>query len=414
MSRVLLASIGGSPESIVHILKKESPEKVIFFTSHESRTLVEPTIIQHSGYFPMCGYIVTPDPEDVGICTFELLQKVPEEMRKLGEDTAWPEFCAYTGGTKAMSAAVVWASSNYPCELIYVGGNERTKNGLGIVKTGSEKTIYIHNPWDRTAWHQTELARNFFNQAQYSNSSKILEDGLGRVSNPDVRAVLIWMKNVSDFFHDWDVFDLKKAKKRIGSIRSISGMNFSPVHPQFPGIKEFHEQVENCIPFLENLNPGKPDIAMVHDLIANAGRRGYLEGKYEDAAARCYSAAEKLAKVRLKTQYNIDNSDVALIQIPENLRLEYSRYTESQELLRFGLKASYRLLEALGDNLGILFMEKEEEYSNLLGSRNASILGHGFSPVKEDTFRKIYKMVLELSGIEEKKLVHFPLFSVKK
>jgi hypothetical protein len=116
----------------------------------------------------------------------------------------------------------------------------------------------------------------------------------------------------------------------------------------------------------------------------------------------------------LKIRYNIDNSDVSLEQIPESLVSEYREYTSDKGNLRFGLKASFRLLYALGDNLGMRFMEYEEEYSNLLGRRNASILGHGFSPVKEETFRKIFSMVMELAGIERSDLVSFPQYVTKR
>ena len=411
MGKVLLISVGGTSEPIVQVLKEEHPEKVIFFTSTESRKEVEESILPSAAYYPMCGFVVTPDVSDVGKCVFELLEKVPEEMRKIGEESQWPELCAYTGGTKAMSSAVVWASSRYPCELIYVGGSKRTKDGLGIVETGTEQIINIQNPWDMIAWHQTELARYFFNQAQYDNASRILDEGIRKVSNTEVRDILSWLKNVSDFFQSWDIFNHKLARKKIGSI-SI-GLKFIPSSVYFPGLKDFRTQVNRCIPFLQEINPSKPGVPMVMDLIANAMRRGRLENKYEDAVARCYSALEKLAKVRLKEAYNIDNSNTTLDMVPDNLKDDFKRYEDESGKLQFGLKASYILLEALGDSMGRTYMREEERLGNLLGSRNSSILGHGFSPVKKEIFENFLSILLSLSGNSESDLVSFPRFNTE-
>ncbi|QBG48951.1 hypothetical protein EGM51_16645 [Verrucomicrobia bacterium S94] len=135
-SNVLLLSVGGSSEPNIHVIKERKPEKIIFFSSESSREKVEQEILPAVGYFPRCGHIVTPDAEDVGVSTFELLKKMPEELRKLGETIDWPQLCGYTGGTKTMSAAVVWASSRFPCELLYVGGQKRSKGGWELLKTG--------------------------------------------------------------------------------------------------------------------------------------------------------------------------------------------------------------------------------------------------------------------------------------
>ena len=59
------------------------------------------------------------------------------------------------------------------------------------------------------------------------------------------------------------------------------------------------------------------------DLIANADRRARIEGKYEDAVARLYSALERGAKFRLQRQYAISTEDVKPARLPEALRDEY-------------------------------------------------------------------------------------------
>ncbi|OQX91368.1 MAG: hypothetical protein B6D58_08485, partial [candidate division Zixibacteria bacterium 4484_95] len=47
-----------------------------------------------------------------------------------------------TGGTKQMSAALALAATEQGLKVSYVGGEERTKDGLGTVVSGTEKIYY--------------------------------------------------------------------------------------------------------------------------------------------------------------------------------------------------------------------------------------------------------------------------------
>jgi len=405
--KTLLISVGGKIEPIVTVLKKEKPEKVIFFSSKETRSQVEKKILPRVGYVPQMGHVVTPDHEDVGKCTFELLKKVPEEMRKVGVTGEWPELCGYTGGTKSMSAAVVWAASRYPCELIYVGGTSRGKDGTGTVETGSEKIVCTENPWNQVAWYEIELAKKLFNRGQYGNAAEIISSVKKRVSDPETEQVLEWLKNTFDVFYAWDTFNHKKAKGQIKQVLKEQPLILASRRE----LNGFCEQLVESDAFLRKISGGGASREMALDLLANARRRATLEHKYEDAVARCYSATEKLAKVQLKEKWGVDNSNADLNQVPESLRDEYSRYAEGGTSLKFGLKASFKLLAELGDPMGKAYMGKEQENGAILGRRNESILGHGSSPVKKEDFDSFFEMALELSGLKEADLVQFPRFS---
>jgi len=405
--KTLLISVGGSPDPIIKVLKEKKPEKVVFFTSQGSRTQVEEKILPEIGYFPTTGHVVTPDHEDVGKCTFELLKNVPEEMRKLGVEKNWPEICGYTGGTKAMSAAVVWAASRHPCELIYVGGISREKEGIGIVKSGSEKIVCTENPWNQVAWYETALARELFNRGQYANAAEIISSVRKRVTDSEAGRVLDWLKNMFEAFYAWDTFDHKKANGQLGKTLKDQSL----IQISRPELKGFCEQSEVSLKFLKSIPPGKASSEMALDLLANAQRREELEHKYEDAVARCYSATEKLAKVQLKDKWAIDNSKARLDQIPEVLRDEYRHYVEGGEVLKFGLKASFKLLAELGDPMGIAYMKQEAENGKILGQRNESILGHGSKPVDRKNFNAFFKMALSVAGVHRDDLIPFPRFS---
>ena len=410
MNKTLLITVGGSPEPIIKVLQELNPEKVIFFSSGSSRMEIEEKILPKAGYHPKSGHVVTPDHEDVGICALELIKKVPEEMRKLGEEGPWPALCGYTGGTKAMSAALVWASSYYPCELIYVGGDVRSKEGLGTVESGSERVVRIHNPWDSVAWHETALARELFSRGQYANAAEQMDRALGRAKAPAIRDLLKWIRDVFEAFHAWDVCDFTRA----GKLRSLAS-NASLIrqnNPVFPGLPEFCDATQKSVDFLKRIDPGKASREMALDLLANALRRAKLEQKYEDATARCYSAIEKLAKVQLREKYGIDNSAAKEEQLPEALRERFARYLDPEtRTFKFGLKASFELLDKLGDEMGHTYMAREKEFGEVIGLRNKSILGHGFTAINKEAFETLFSIALALAGVEEKDLVQFPSFA---
>jgi CRISPR-associated protein (TIGR02710 family) len=152
------------------------------------------------------------------------------------------------------------------------------------------------------------------------------------------------------------------------------------------------------------------DEVSIQDLIANADRRAQLEGKYEDAVARLYSALERAAKFRLQRQYRISTEDVTPPQLPEALRAEYEqKYRDAREgTIKLPLLAAYRLLAALGDELGQACMARQEEIVQLLSLRNLSPLGHGENPVGEEGYRRFRGVLMGLLDMTEGALPRFP------
>jgi hypothetical protein len=72
------------------------------------------------------------------------------------------------------------------------------------------------------------------------------------------------------------------------------------------------------------------------------------------------------------------------------------------------LVAAYRLLEALGDDLGHAFMARQEDILKLLSMRNSSPLGHGENPVGQEGYTQFRTCLMELLNIDESTLPHFP------
>jgi len=66
--------------------------------------------------------------------------RLPEDVRLVAD---------ITGGTKVMSSALtlVMMEHNHS-RFAYVGGESRTKNGLGVVESGRETFMRQDNPWE--------------------------------------------------------------------------------------------------------------------------------------------------------------------------------------------------------------------------------------------------------------------------
>jgi len=221
--KALLMTVGGSHAPLLFSLRSNRPDAVVFFASRGSRRQVTekliPALLAEGLPLPDHEFVITPDEQDLGASVFELLAAVPKAMEKLGFGRRrWPALADYTGGTKTMSAATVWASSRERCDFSYIGaaGGERTKDGLGVVVGGRELCLLRENPWNKIAYFEIDSAMRFFNQGQYGNAAALLGEMAAKVSEPTARRMFAALRDVvSGFFH-WDVFDHKRAVASLG------------------------------------------------------------------------------------------------------------------------------------------------------------------------------------------------------
>ena len=415
----MLVSVGGSPAPIIKSIEHHSPEKVIFFVSHDSYGKVTseilPPLMNSLGRLLPHENVLTPDYQDVGESTFVLLRDVPVAMHKLGLDADWPELVDFTAGTKPMSAALVWASSRYKCEFSYVGSDEpeaRNKGGLGVVIDDKERILLLENPWNETAYFDVRQGVTLFNGGQYANAVKSLEAVLDRVSDSRRQRVLGLLLEVWRGFEAWDRFDHTGAVRHLDHAKELVD-SVALEEPLWPGITAFAEKSCECAGDLKDIitrKPGQLSWSKIADLMSNALRRARLEGRYDDATARCYAAIEKYGKHSLQLRHGINNSNCRPEQLPDTLREEYqARYSDEHGRLRFGLQATYRLLAELGDEVGIRFSDVEADLNRLLPLRNESILGHGTIPIKENNFEELFAVGLRLMNWQESDLTVFPV-----
>ncbi len=424
---LLLASVGGTPAPVIFAIRQHNPDKIVFFASSDSRRLINdsilPALFTSLGRIPEHEFIITPDEEDVGASTFELLQRMPEALRKLNiHGMAWPNLVDYTGGTKTMSAAVVWASSRFPCRFSYIGSltaEHRNKCGLGIVLDGLEKCFLIENPWNKVAFFEARAALHLFNRGQYGNAAALLVSIQRRIDEPHVQRVFAVLGKAFQGYHEWDVFNHKGAQACLGQVQNALNDLAQMAGPPIGGLRQFAEATMDLFEILKGIKPHELSHNKIWDLLANALRRAELEGKYEDAAARCYSAIEQAARHALINKHGITPSHAAPESIPDELRAEFIRrhlfkYRDDNgnvsDRLRFGLVDAYRLLSVLGNPLGKRFFARETEILQHLTVRNTGILAHGDCVATRETFEALFDDALRLADCPREHLTRFPVF----
>ncbi|WP_185806842.1 TIGR02710 family CRISPR-associated CARF protein [Bacillus sp. HMF5848] len=407
-TELMICSVGGAPQPILYSLKTIQPENVIFYCSTSTVENVNefirecPFIVKHS-------VIETDNWEDIDENLHLLYKKLPEHIKR--RNVEWKDIIVdYTGGTKTMGAALVLSTVDKGVKYAYVSGNERSKEGVGIVVDGTEKILLKTNPWNSIAYEQRKQISNIFNLGRYDEAiqlAKTIHNNLTDASH--WKAIFKELAVIFEGYQDWDKFRHKQARESLR--KGLSKL--TPYRFVEDSIDSFLNKVEGNFEVLELNNSKKTfekSTFILHDLIANAIRRGKQEQKYDDAVARLYRSIELIAQNQLLSKYEIYTGKCSAEQIPEAIREEYTKkyLDEESNLLRFGLHASYQLLYHLDDEVGKLYVSRKEEISKRLTIRNNSILAHGLIPVTEKGFTELLEITLSLCQIDENDLIRFP------
>lgn len=409
--RAMLVNVGGATAPAVYSLNASQPAFICFFVSPQSKSLIKEKILPALTYQPEhYDWIETSSPQNLLECYKALVDELPRMLKKWSVDIH-DLGVEYTAGTKPMSAAAVMATIEHCSRYFYVGAEDPSgrKDGLGVVLDGKEYVWFQANPWDVLAVDARKQIAMLFNHGRYADARDRAVQ-LSGVCDAQMRPVYLALADLIDGYAFWDRFDYKRAQEHISkSLRTLqpylAGKN-DPLH-QTMG------QVNSNLDFLraidsKTLDGSRRDFL---DLVANATRRADKAKKYDDAVARLYSALEGLARSRLLFLHDIRTSNVLAEKIPQSLREEFvRRLTEPQEpgRIKIGLRDSYRLLEALGDELGSTFMKQQVDLDRVLFVRNQSRLAHGSQPVSEEVYRKLLDIVNAIGGISMQDLPAFP------
>jgi CRISPR-associated protein (TIGR02710 family) len=301
-----------------------------------------------------------------------------------------------------MTAALILATVGCPYQFNYVGGDARTKAGLGVVENGHELMCSAMNPWSVFAEEERRQVVLLFNRGRYSAVGEIISMASMRELPVEIADFFNFVLPFAEGFLSWEQFDHKKAVSSISAgLKNLE--NYMRIHndpkwqPFRETVRQYHETLNNILSETQGLTKYHP--ILIDDLLNNARRR-IAEGHYDDAAARIYRALEFYGQIIFQQTTGCSNSKVPEDKIPETIRQDFVRkYTDpTDEIIKLPLQATFNFLKESGHEAGCRFFENLEEIKKIQSNRNESILAHGIKPVTKTAVEKILQVVSDFIG----------------
>lgn len=399
---LLICTVGGTPDPIVQSLLYWHPARIVFLHTSETKFTVDEALRfcreRHGIEFPVgsCEKYPISDEEDFKVCIREVRRYLDNEVcRWLDRDSDHRVIVDFTGGTKCMSAALALVARRWKCTFSYIGGKQRTKEGVGVVVPGTEQVIQTYNPWEVLGYQTVEDVTTAFNSGSYAFAFSLLEDAVKKVEDLSLKRTLATLKSVVGAYVAWDRFDHQGALSRFNDAIKNSN-DFLSLYPESEA-REFTKQLEfhrDCVARL--CQSEQPDLSWVIDLLQNADRR-IREQRFDDAVARLYRAMEALAQILLR-KYGIENTkSVPLDRLTATRRQAWANRA-SEGVVALGLQDAYCLLQEWGDPVGQKFHDLglDDRHRSPLNTRNNSILAHGFQPVRKEVPQQLRQSLVEL------------------
>lgn len=405
----MIISVGGTVEPVVTSILTHKPEYVCFYASQQSLEKIGEikTQAQEKGCRVENYNIICDDVNDLIHCYQQALRCV-EKLTEKGVGVR-DVMVDYTGGTKTMTAALALATVGHGCSFSYVGGKERTKNGLGIVVTGTEVVTQDVSPWQIFAVEERKRISWFVGSFQYEAAISLMKDTMENLAPAECE---VWkgICRLLEGYLAWDNFDHQTAMRTLGN--GLKQMETCEKFGLSVPVQAFVERARENFDALDAINRQtqffkKMHPELIRDLVSNARRR-YLQNKYDDAVARLYRALEMAGQIAFEGVTGSSTSEADPEKLPESLRGEYlQRYKSPDDgIIRIPLYATFRVLKEMDHVLGHSFFQEEETFKDILYARNHSILAHGMNAVKRETYENFTKIIEAL--FVEGELIQFP------
>ena len=405
--KALLITVGGTPDAIKKSIENHKPEFVVFMPSDSTVKFISDIVkeTESLGY----GYKVeiTHNENDLSECyntASKALALIFEKNYKNDEIAV-----DYTGGTKNMTAAAALASVDYGVFYSYVGGERRTKDGVGIVIDGTEKVFLTASPWDLLAATQLqEIKKNYNNYHFYT--AYALAFNLSQKAAAK-QSLFKRLSNLMKAYYLWDEFNYKES---FNLMKEASPEVISEIAEDYDkSIKEFSDNTKKLFSFLSALKKSsklnKYTKENVVDMIANAKRRA-KQGEYINAILRLYRSMELWVQWKLLEEYRIDTSNVKEEDIPDNLKGKFEK-NKRRNKYELGLYNSLILLAQKGCIPAQTIMsDYEDDLKDLMKSRNSCPLEHQMESRDKKDFERLLEKTLKLIKFENEKFDIFPVW----
>ena len=387
MKKYLILTVGGSCEPLVTSINQFKPDYTVFVCSQLSKEMIEGTgNVCISSAAKKTG-LSSPDlpniPAQTGLAKGTYKTVVLKDGQEDDLDACYKtifDYMAdirakdkdaiiaadYTGGTKAMTAAIVLAALTVEnVELKLVTGQ---RNDLTQVVSGTEVLTSVrrqHIDFNRIKSECNKMLEKY----EYAGAEDILENFLANTTlDSSLESKVKGWISICRGFDAWDRFDHNKAKQLLAG-----------------KIDEKYLHFLGCIVSGTNKKAWetKSGYLLVNDLMANACRRA-AQGRYDDAIGRHYRAAELVIQTFLFNKHNIDTSKVPKDKLPKEL----SHKVNSDGIAKLGLCDAWQLAAYLDADLAEWFKDWKEPLIAAVQLRNQSLFAHGTTPITEDGYNK--------------------------
>ncbi len=402
--KVLVLTVGGSPRPIITSLEKHRPDIIYLLPSAASEKEVKDIlkIVYPDGHYPELRKQVIANHNDLFDCyrsSFTAFKDLKDSGITGENIIADP-----TGGTKIMSAGLLLAVLDIGISVSYVGGEERTKDGLGVVVNGAEKVIHSFHPYDIIAKADKERFCQYFNSYRFTSAvgvcNAIIENGSDRM-----KSLFKALRLISEGYREWDLFRLKNGHHQTKSGYGNLKRYLEKYPDEMRALKPFADTVSESLSNFEvvldkSFKGSEYCMELVQELIANALRRAE-EGKYDDAVARLYRALEMVAQARIWEIYGHRTNKFPYKLLSEDMKRIFADRVDDDGKIKLACRKAFDFLYSKGDEYGKIYKANDKEIISLLNQRNQSILAHGEIPLTKDKFDKLYEIftgVFKLTG----------------
>jgi CRISPR-associated protein (TIGR02710 family) len=383
---VLVCTVGGSDAPIRTALRRMRPDVVWFLVSDgkqgkSSRPIVEGDdgLGRAEGCPTAC--VVKEVPADDPDRTLALCRSYFVEIKRRHPTARI--IADYTGGTKSMTGGLLMAAFAEPG--IAVQFMRGSRPDLDRVEDGTEEPVAM--PADFVTADRTfRTAAQAVEEQDYAAAERILKKLSLALARSRYRPPQGWSKRLEiakqwcGVMADWDAFRHTRAW-RAAEAAWDGGAPLGEALAATGHLEPLRRLAT------EREGPGWTVCA---DLWLNAQRRAG-RGRFDDAVARLYRLVEAVAQTQLRQRYRLESEAIPWDALPDEMkRAERHAYTpQGRKVARLGLN---RLIEFLrsrdpDDPVAARYLSQARdgklEGPSWLGSRNRSILAHGFTTVTE-------------------------------
>lgn len=421
MTRVLLVTVGGSPEPILNAVESHQPDELIFICSgppcrapsleqvigegspclhvaEDGSKEWRPNLVTQLGlknFRPDLQILTLPDPDDLA----DIHQRIKAFSLGLKERFSRLElFGDYSGGTKTMSAALAMVLVDQGAGLSLVSGDRN--NLIRIARSDGTRPVAVGalTVSRLLQGYLPELLKSHFYDRAAVALRELRSLHQASLDESTLEAITALEESLAVLML-WDRFRWEEA---------LAHSTQTELPEKFPKLIDWWHRVVEARGLLHHQ---QSDVAatgyeLVQDLLLNAERRG-RRGWYDDAVARLYRALELLAQTYIQLEKGYDHQS---FWEDEQIRRDCQQWH-----VRRGVGGLYWWLRQTegGIGLGAAASSQWFQLRELLEARNQSLLGHGIRPVQASEWQELQDRVTNLvnralkeSGCQQGPLPH--------